>query len=114
MKHYYATSTRQVFRMIQTTLRFYKNSPDEMKVWGALQEHKKYGFDSTRKMVVAAVLNYIGRDTAEDVIDIDALADRIARKLKVGGVAVEETNNELTVDDDRSNYDDALNFIKNL
>ena len=84
-----------------------------MKVWGALQEHKKYGFDSTRKMVVAAVLNYIGRDTAEEVIDIDALADRIARKLKAGGV-VEETNNELTVDDDRSNYDDALNFIKNL
>lgn len=113
MKHSCATSTRQVYRMIQTTLRFYKNSPDEMKVWGALQEHKKYGFDSTRKMIVAAVLNYIGRDTAEDVIDIDALADKIARKLKVEGVAIEEGKNELAIDDG-SNYDDALNFIKNL
>ena len=33
MKHSCATSTRQVYRMIQTTLRFYKNSPDEVIVF---------------------------------------------------------------------------------
>lgn len=113
MKHSYATSTRQVLKMIQTTLRLYEDSPDEMKVWGALQEHKKYGFDSTRKMVVAAVLNYIGKDTANSDIDVDVLADKIANRLRVTGFVVEEDSRGPDSGND-SNYDDALAFISNL
>lgn len=65
-----------VIIMVQTTVRFYEESIDDKKALKALSEHRSYGFDSSRKMIIAAITSYANKG-----IDYDDAAEMLAEKL---------------------------------
>ena len=110
--------------MKQKTVRFYDNAPDDMSALQILDECRKYGFNSARELVIAAINKYAkGGDTGSLGIsnkDMDELADKIAMRIKNMNVTIskeigltEEIKNEHGTDNNK-NYEKALSFMENL
>lgn len=110
--------------MKQKTVRFYDDAPDDMSALQILDECRKYGFNSARELVIAAINRYAqGGNTGSLGIsskDIDELADKIAMRMKNMNVTIskevgltEENKNENGTDNNE-NYQKALSFMETL
>lgn len=110
--------------MKQKTVRFYDDAPDDMSALHILDECKKYGFNSARELVIAAINRYAqGNNTGTLGIsskDMDELADKIAKKIINMNVTIgngvgltEEIKNENGTDNNE-NYQKALSFMDTL
>ena len=107
--------------MKQKTVRFYEEVPADISALQALNDCKKYGFNTAREMIVTAINNYVqGSDphslTLEEK-DIDLLADRIA--IRIGKTTrnddtglTEEIKHENSKDNET--YQKALSFMASL
>ena len=101
--------------MIQRVVRFYEDSNDDVNAWDILKNHKKYGYDSYSKMIIAALLKIAKPDKSKD-LDIDILADKLADRLKdnIGTVSITPNVNVIKNNEEEEEFDlvdDALNFI---
>ena len=74
--------------MVQKTVRFYENVPEDMKALKSVNEYQKYGFRCARDMIITAI-NIYSQNSDPDVrkllngiVDIEELANRIVCKLE--------------------------------
>lgn len=109
--------------MKQKTVRFYDDAPEDMSALQILDECRKYGFNSAREMVIAAVNKYVQGSGSLDIgsKDIDELADKIAIRMKKMNVIIskddglmEEKENEDGTDQNNENYQKAFSFLETL
>ena len=101
--------------MIQRVVRFYEDSNDDITAWDILRNHKKYGYDSYSKMIIAALLKLVKPDDSK-VLDMDILVDKLVDRLKdnIGTVSITPNVNVIKNDEEEEEFDlvdDALNFI---
>ena len=72
--------------MKQKTVRFYDNAPDDMSALNILNECRKYGCNSARELVIAAINKYAQGGNKDPLRicskDMDELANKIATKIK--------------------------------
>ena len=110
--------------MRQKTVRFYDDAPDDMSALNALNEYRKYGFNSARELVIAAINEYAQEGSTSSLgissKDMDELADKIARKMRKMNAIIsnevdptEETKNENGAENDEI-YEKALSFMEAL
>lgn len=110
--------------MKQKTVRFYDNAPGDMSALQVLDECRKYGFNSARELVIAAINKYAqGGNTGSLGIsskDMDELADKIAKKIINMNVTISkevglmEGNENENGTDNNENYQKALSFMETL
>lgn len=105
--------------MVQKTLRFYDDSPDDEKALGKLNNYKKYGYTSCRDMIIAAINLIDQRDessSGNSSINVDELAEKIADKLngKITAVAPVGCNENMEEKNNDDNYNKALSFMDSL
>lgn len=109
--------------MKQKTVRFYDDAPEDVSALQILDECRKYGFNSAREMVIAAINRYVQGSGSLDISskDIDELADKIAIRMKNMNVIIskdgglmEENENEDGTDQNNENYQKAFSFLETL
>lgn len=98
--------------MIQRAVRFYEDSIDDMRAWEILRDHKRHGYDSYSKMMIAALLS-LAKANNDKTIDVDVLAEKIADKLKMNVISVDKTGHEENTEEGENEdiLNEALNFI---
>ena len=110
--------------MVQKTVRFYEESSKDVKALSLLDEYRRYGFNSCREMIIAAVNSFSqGKETSSGVssIDIEELADAIAKRLNVnvttratGNVGEIKEENNYDNNESEDNFAKAMDFINSL
>lgn len=83
--------------MVQKTVRFYENVPEDMKALKSVNEYQKYGFRCARDMIITAI-NIYSQNSDPDVrkllngiVDIEELANRIVCKLEERQIVIKES-----------------------
>ena len=109
--------------MKQKTVRFYDDAPEDVSALRILDECRKYGFNSAREMVIAAINRYAQGNGSLGISsrDIDELADKIAIRMKKMNVTIskedglmEEKDNDDGTDQNEENYQKAFSFLETL
>lgn len=109
--------------MKQKTVRFYDDASEDVSALQILDECRKYGFNSAREMVIAAVNRYVQGSGTLDISskDLDELADKIASRMKKMNVTIcredglmEEKEDEDGTDQNNENYQKAFSFLETL
>ncbi|HPF28614.1 MAG TPA: hypothetical protein PLZ77_00755 [Lachnospiraceae bacterium] len=108
--------------MIQKTVQFYEEYSNDVKALTLLNDYRKYGFNSCREMIIAAINMFEqGRYTSSVMSsnEIEELAEEIARRINVTTVAsssVVEKKEENYNDNNNSedNFAKAMDFINSL
>ena len=110
--------------MKQKTVRFYDDAPDDVCALNILNDCRKYGFNSGRELVIAAVNMYAQGGNIGSLgirnADMDELADKIAMRIKNMNMTIrkegshtEKIKNENGTDNNE-NYQKALRFMETL
>lgn len=110
--------------MKQKTVRFYEDAPDDMSALKILNDCRKYGFNSAREMVIAAVIRYAQGDRSDSLglssTEIDELATKVAMKMRAMNVTIRNEDGpkeEITYENGTSNndnYQKAISFMDSL
>lgn len=103
--------------MKQKTVRFYSDSKSDLEAYEKLEHFREYGFNSGRELIIAAINAYSQKEQSSSGIDIETLAETIARKLSVSGITTISSNNEvetITEIDKSEVFDKALSFMESL
>lgn len=114
--------------MVQKTVRFYENVPEDMKALKSVNEYQKYGFRCARDMIITAI-NIYSQNSDPDVrkllngiVDIEELANRIVCKLEERQIVIKESGlkaemkatNIIEKSGEEDIYKKALSFIDTL
>ena len=105
-------------KVIQKTLRFYDDSPDDVKALKAIDEYKSYGFTSGRELIITAKNVYIDNAPAESKQNAEDIADAIIRRMTESNLILsvnqgkEEKQNE--TEQGNNSIAKALEFISGL
>ena len=114
--------------MVQKTVRFYENVPEDMKALKSVNEYQKYGFRCARDMIITAI-NIYSQNSDPDVrkllngiVDIEELANRIVCKLEERQIVIKESGlkaemkatNSIEKSGEEAIYKKALSFIDTL
>ena len=114
--------------MVQKTVRFYENVPEDMKALKSVNEYQKYGFRCARDMIITAI-NIYSQNSDPDVrkllngiVDIEELANRIVCKLEERQIVIKESGlkaemkatNSIETSGEEAIYKKALSFIDTL
>lgn len=108
--------------MKQKTVRFYEDAPDDNSALEKLNSYKKYGFNSSREMIIAAINSFSGKNSlpGNGSMDMDELAEMITQKLVQKNFSVKkddtvkEKNNENNNESNDDTYQKALSFMETL
>ena len=107
--------------MVQKTVRFYEESPDDAEALEILNNYRKYGHNNCREMIIASIISYSQKgQTSSGEIDVDELAERIVNKLNLNITAVsvasssEIKGDEYERSNNEDNYNKALSFMESL
>lgn len=110
--------------MVQKTVRFYEESSDDIKALTMLNDYRKYGFNSCREMIIAAINSFEqGRNTSSVIggLEIEKLAEEIAKRINVnittvasGNVVEIREENYDNNNDREDNFSKAMEFINSL
>lgn len=109
--------------MKQKTVRFYDDAPEDVSALQILDEYRKYGFNSAREMVIAAINRYAQGNSSLNISsgNLDELADKIAIRIKKMNVTIskedglmEEKGNEDGTNHNDENYQKAFSFLDTL
>lgn len=108
--------------MVQKTVRFYEESPDDAEALEILNNYRKYGHNNCREMIIASIISYSQKgQTSSGEIDVDELAERIVNKLNLNIAAVSvASSSEIKQEDEyersnnEDNYNKALSFMESL
>ena len=114
--------------MVQKTVRFYENVPEDMKALKSVNEYQKYGFRCARDMIITAI-NIYSQNSDPDVrkllngiVDIEELANRIVYKLEEMQIVIQKSGlkaemkatNSIEKSGEEDIYKKALSFIDTL
>lgn len=111
--------------MHQKTVRFYEDLPEDVNALEKLNDYKKYGFTSSRAMIIDAINHYPQENSSPlgvGSMDIEKLAEHIVNKMKNMNVVINSTSsindesicgNE-TSGNDYDNFQKALSFMETL
>lgn len=103
--------------MVQKTIRFYDDSPDDQKALELIGKYKDLGFYSCREMIITAI-NKFQCDESVHITeqDIEKIADLVARKIDVQPVKDNDSSIQSSscVVSNANNFDIAMKFINNL
>lgn len=107
--------------MVQKTVRFYEESPDDAEALEILNNYRKYGHNNCREMIIASIISYSQKgQTSSGEIDVDELAERIVNKLNLNITAVSVASSSEIKEDEyersnnEDNYNKALSFMESL
>ena len=107
--------------MVQKTVRFYEESPDDAEALEILNNYRKYGHNNCREMIIASIISYSQKgQTSSGEIDVDELAERIVNKLNLNITAVSGASSSEIKEDEyersnnEDNYNKALSFMESL
>jgi len=107
--------------MVQKTVRFYEESPDDAEALEILNNYRKYGHNNCREMIIASIISYSQKgQTSSGKIDVDELAERIVNKLNLNITAVSVASSSEIKEDEyersnnEDNYNKALSFMESL
>ncbi len=73
------------------TVRFYDTKKDQIAL-SALSNYADYGFNNANEMMVNALYEFTERCSDSSNIDIDLLADRLAKRLAETGITITSTS----------------------
>lgn len=111
--------------MQQKTVRFYDDAAEDVSALEKLNNYRKYGFTSSRAMIIATINMYSQGDNVSlgfGSKEIEELAEHIVNRMKNMNVVVNSTDgikeekiyeNETTSNND-DNYQKALSFMETL
>lgn len=108
--------------MVQKTVRFYEESSEDASALEILNDHKKYGYNSCREMIIAALNLYSQKSLhSSGNIDIESLAEKIASKLNLNIASMGSETHECKLKEgeydnrnNEENYHKALSFMESL
>lgn len=103
--------------MKQKTVRFYEESKTDMEAYEKLEQFRKFGFNSGRELIIAAVNAYSQSEKCSEMkIDIEKLAELIWEKLGVNASKVLNIKEEVPTNTIRDTeiMDKALSFMESL
>ncbi len=111
--------------MHQKTVRFYEDLPEDVNALEKLNDYKKYGFTSSRAMIIDAINHYPQENSSPlggGSMDIEKLAEHIVSKMKdmkvvvnsIDGLKKEKCIENETSSNDDDNFKKALGFIETL
>ena len=97
------------------TVRF-QDSLQDLAVYEAISDHKKYGFRTESHMIIEAVRKMLNSKASD--LDPEKLADLIASRLS-GKLTATSITTEITTEDEETTkeeaaYDAALSFLDNF
>jgi len=107
-------------KVIQKTLRFYDDSPDDMAAFEKLNDYKKYGFSTAREMLIQAVNAFCEENDykKELLSNVEEIAEAVVERLRKTDVMVIGSNNTEAGEqhDEESNvkFAQAIEFIDSL
>ena len=98
--------------MVQKTVRFYENVPEDMKALKSVNEYQKYGFRCARDMIITAI----------NIYSQNSDPDRIVCKLEERQIVIKESGlkaemkatNSIEKSGEEDIYKKALSFIDTL
>jgi len=107
--------------MKQKTVRFYEEVPADISALQALNDCKKYGFNTAREMIITAVNNYVQESEFHSITleekDINILADKIAMRIRSTSRSYDTGFKEEKYENSTENnetYQKALSFMASL
>ena len=109
--------------MVQKTVRFYENVPEDMKALKSVNEYQKYGFRCARDInIYSQNSDPDVRKLLNGIVDIEELANRIVCKLEERQIVIKESGlkaemkatNSIEKSGEEDIYKKALSFIDTL
>ena len=107
--------------MVQKTVRFYEESPDDAKALEILNNYRKYGYNNCREMIIASIIAYSQKgQNSSGEIDVEELAERIVNKINLNITTIspasgsEIKEDEYESSNNEENYNKALSFMESL
>lgn len=93
------------------TLRFYRQSLQDMKALEKINNFRKYGCSSSRDLIIKAVNSYGNSDTRFSEQELSLLADYLSSRINVN-VTVPTINEDTSKNDiSETNLSKALDFM---
>ena len=94
--------------MVQKTVRFYEESPDDAEALEILNNYRKYGHNNCREMIIASIISYSQKgQRIVNKLNLNITAVSVASSSEIKEDEYERSNNE-------DNYNKALSFMESL